>query len=226
MKLKELGIKHGTDKATVHSYLSIYENLFREKREEKLKILEIGAGCHGASHKMWKDYFVNSEIYCIDVFHYQREDLKEEMEKYGINVFIGNQLSRSDLKNFIDKFGIDYDIIIDDGAHMPDAIQLSLGVLFPFLKSGGLYIVEDLITASDRQGRISQVNANIEGVLNIPHSIDYELRESLPSLASESSWKSNVLDDHEKEYLCENISNFRFFNDTIATNNLCVIGKK
>ena len=41
---------------------------------------------------------------------------------------------------------VQFDVIIDDGSHRPDHQQIALGFLFPHLRSGGLYFIEDLMT--------------------------------------------------------------------------------
>ena len=224
-KLVSLGRQHGTDKATSHNYLRIYAKIFeRYGTQKEIKFLEIGAGDIGASHKMWRDYFPEAQIFCFDPFHLpeQKETLQEELIQYGVKVFQGNQLVREDLK----MHGGDFDVIIDDAAHMPDAIQISLGHLFPFLKSGGLYIVEDLITATSRQSRIEQVNNNIKNILDTMHVEDYILWEAFQELEKNKTWPSSTLSNEEKEYLVNNIQNYKFFDDNMGRNNLCVIRKK
>ena len=48
---------------------------------------------------------------------------------------------------FIQENGGDFDIIIDDGSHKMNHQQISFDVLFPHLKSGGIYVIEDLHTS-------------------------------------------------------------------------------
>ena len=76
MGLNELMVKYGTDKQKdVHNYVQFYEKYFTPIKEEKLKILEIGIyrppvggkASVGASLKTWGDYFINSEIYGVDL---------------------------------------------------------------------------------------------------------------------------------------------------------------
>ena len=101
---------------------------------------------------------------------------------------------------------------------MLDAIQLSLGVLFPYLKSGGTYIVEDLATAERRGGdqeKIDSTNANLDvldskGLMKERHQIDYTLLEALTSLDDSGAWLSNLLSDEEKSYLEQNIASWEY----------------
>jgi len=223
-KLEKIGRKHGTDKAYRHGYTTTYESLFRGIRKNKVKLLEIGAGDSGASHKMWKDYFTMGEVFCMDLFHLETQNtLQNELENYGVNTYKGNQLSRHDLDDLVDGFGSDFDIIIDDGAHLWDAIQLSLGLLFPVLKSGGFYIVEDCRTAVRRGRILDKVNANLTPFdVKERHCPEFHLKESLEYSENAGVWKSNVLNENEKKYLVDNISTWEFSNDS----KLCVIKKK
>ena len=52
------------------------------------------------------------------------------------------------LDNFLLEYGNDFDIIIDDGGHTMKQQQISLGILFFAVKSGGYYVIEDLHTCS------------------------------------------------------------------------------
>jgi hypothetical protein len=44
-----------------------------------------------------------------------------------------------------DEFG-PFDIVIDDGSHVPKHVVTSFGALFPQVKDGGLYVIEDVQT--------------------------------------------------------------------------------
>ena len=58
--------KYITDKNSYHSYIEdVYDQFFAPSRNKKIKLLEIGVAYSG-SVRLWKDYFVNGEIYGID----------------------------------------------------------------------------------------------------------------------------------------------------------------
>ena len=91
----------------------------------------------------------------------ERVEYKNKMkEAYKVNdkegnpnldrsvIFKGNQEKVDDLEKFLLMYGKDFDIIIDDGGHTMRQQQISLGVLFDAVKSGGYYIMEDLHTCS------------------------------------------------------------------------------
>lgn len=57
-----------------------------------------------------------------------------------------DQSNKEDLHAFASQIG-PFDIILDDGGHTMDQQINSLNALFPYLKAGGLYIIEDLHTS-------------------------------------------------------------------------------
>ena len=67
--MEGLETKYKTDKCSwCHHYTEKYNSLFKERRNEKLKILEIGIGSAPMpSLRLWKDYFPNSQIFGIDI---------------------------------------------------------------------------------------------------------------------------------------------------------------
>ena len=70
------------------------------------------------------------------------------------------------------------------------------------------------------------VNNNIKNVLDTMHVEDYILWEALQELEKNKTWPSNTLSSEEKEYLVNNVQNYKFFDDTMGRTNLCVIRKK
>ncbi len=119
-------------------YLDIYDRFFLPYRDRPINILEIGVS-HGGSLEIWSKYFhTRSNIIGIDI------ELKcKKAEKGNIKVYIGSQTDKEFLKSIPYKF----DIIIDDGSHIQSNVLRAFELLFPKLKNGGLYFVEDLHTA-------------------------------------------------------------------------------
>ena len=232
-ELTKLGRKYGTDKATSHTFTErVYGPLFEGKKNEPLNLLEIGGGKVGGSHKMWKEYFTQGEIYCMDPFFLPDQDVTiTELENLGIHVIRGNQLHREDLAAAAAACPDGYDYIIDDAAHMPDAIQLSLGSLFPALKSGGTYIVEDLATAARRGANLEATNINLEkldseGLMTERHTEEHLLEEAFTVFERTNQWLSKVLTPAECAYLVENIAAWKILDDGSRLKNICIIKKK
>jgi len=140
--LQQLGQKNGTDKHDeVHSfagksYLDVYEDHFDSIKESATCILELGV-LHGRSLKTWRDYFINAQIWGIDIDPTANQNYGER-----INIVTGNQVYKSDLDKIAE--GKQFDVIIDDGSHLVDHIIGSFEILWPKVKSKGFYCIEDL----------------------------------------------------------------------------------
>jgi len=62
----EINKKYQSDKGGKHPYLEkYYSNLFAPIRNNNLNFLEIGV-YHGASLKLWRDYFPNANLHGVD----------------------------------------------------------------------------------------------------------------------------------------------------------------
>ena len=57
--LEEIVDNSKTDKNTLHSYLPLYQELLKGKKETAKNILEVGIS-QGGSIKLWHDYFTNA----------------------------------------------------------------------------------------------------------------------------------------------------------------------
>ena len=139
-ELDLIGLKFGTDKSSAsHDYLSIYERFFCHRRNDPLKILEIGV-LNGASLKVWEEYFPNSRIIGADI-----DEGTRRFASGRIEIEIIDQSNLEDLVRLGVRHG-PFDIIIEDGSHIWDHQITTLRTLFPFVRDGGFYVVEDLET--------------------------------------------------------------------------------
>jgi Methyltransferase domain len=144
--LTRLAIKHGTDKWGVHFYTPVYHDLFCHLRDRPIRLLEIGVGGYGlqtsggASLAMWAEYFANGQITGIDVAE------KRLALDPRVRVYRGSQNDSAFLKKVCDERG-PFDIVIDDGSHVPKHVVASFHILFPVLRDGGMYVIEDVQTA-------------------------------------------------------------------------------
>jgi hypothetical protein len=67
LTLDELGLKYGTDKASLHhNYLNFYEGFVAPLRDQPLTLLEIGV-FQGASLRMWREYFPYAKVVGVDI---------------------------------------------------------------------------------------------------------------------------------------------------------------
>jgi hypothetical protein len=143
--LTRLALKHGTDKWGLHFYTRLYHRLFSGLRDKPIRLLEIGIGGYvletsgGASLAMWADYFPSGQITGIDIV------AKRLALDSRIKLFQGSQDDPHFLKMVCNERG-PFDIIIDDGSHVPRHVAASFILLFPHLVDGGTYVMEDIQT--------------------------------------------------------------------------------
>jgi len=137
--LTELADKYDTDKgnkgAWSHQFTPFYHKHLNKRRPNTKKLLEVGIQ-EFRSHRMWQEYFPGAKIYGMDCSKLESKD--------GIEVFVGDQANRKHLDAMMQKFGGSWDIIIDDGGHTMKQQQVTFACLFPFLRNGGVFVIEDL----------------------------------------------------------------------------------
>jgi hypothetical protein len=138
--MAQLCERHRTDKCVEHRYFEFYEDLFRPLRSSARRVLEIGVA-NGESLRLWQAYFASAHIYGLDIHDTKRHDGPR------ITTMVADQGKRADLEAALRRFGREFDIVIDDGGHRMDQQQISFAVLFPALRKGGLYVIEDVHTS-------------------------------------------------------------------------------
>jgi hypothetical protein len=139
--LADIGRRHGTDKVDqAHSfdgftYLDVYSQYFSAIRALVTDILEIGVH-EGRSMRTWQEYFPFARIHGLDI----------EPGLRGLNgrclIWEGDQSDPSALRHV--GTGCPLDIVIDDGSHVLDHVMASFLHLWPRIKRGGYYVIEDM----------------------------------------------------------------------------------
>ena len=144
--------RYECDKGWLHRYEDEYARHFGPLRQEAIRLLEIGVGgyghpdCGGEGLKCWRDYFPNAAIVGIDVAE-KALDLGER-----VTVLQCDAASPDELRAMHEHWG-PFDVVIDDGSHEREHIVAAFRTLFPALKAGGIYAVEDLDAAFSRPAR-------------------------------------------------------------------------
>jgi hypothetical protein len=140
--LEEISKQYHSDKGSIyHNYLAIYEKYFSKYRDTLENFLEIGLW-EGDSIRMWREYFNVGNLVGADILDLSHVVLP------NTQIHICDQSDRQQLGNLIDNSFNEFDIIIDDGGHWQHQQQITLGFMFPFLKSDGVFVIEDLHTAN------------------------------------------------------------------------------
>lgn len=136
-----------TDKGRgVRNHLELYQTLFDPYREKTTKLFEIGVR-HGGSIRIWQNYFPNAMVYGLDIQNKAVNRLNSQRHA-RIKGFQIDQSQKDQLEKFVVENG-PFDIGIDDGSHVWSHQILSFEVLWPAIKPGGLYVVEDVLTSYD-----------------------------------------------------------------------------
>ena len=146
--LTELAIKYGVDKYYNHSYLPVYSKLFDGMNVHRL--LEIGIGyeslmkpfvpfyVHGASLRMWADYWPEANIYACDIHE------STLVNEGRIKSWYADQSKEMDLERLVANCGGQLNIIIDDGSHEFEHQRITARTLLPWMMSnGGIMVIED-----------------------------------------------------------------------------------
>lgn len=132
----EIGSRVGTDKIG-HGYHVWYEKHFSNLRDRPINLLEIGVW-EGFSLKLWEEYFPLGKIYGIDI-----DAGCARHQSARVNVLIGSQEDPIFLAEVAKNVG-ELDIIVDDGGHTMTGQKTSFQKLFPSIRPGGYYVIEDL----------------------------------------------------------------------------------
>ena len=165
--LNHLFNKWCSDKGTYwlskHNYGAAYDTVLRPTRKRVRNLLEIGVGDETAgSLNAWREYFPKAEFWIAEIDVARFQDKKQwawasrQKRRHGCfddpNVFTAPRVhplfgtdssNRTALKNLpLPAGGVD--IIIDDASHALAHQLVALEALWPRLKDGGFYIVEDL----------------------------------------------------------------------------------
>ena len=146
--LKELIDNNNSDKNTAHSYLDLYHELLCTKKNTAKNILEVGIGDfkdkNGGSIKLWYDYFINANIYAIDLLGPERviDDIKnnDRIKLYtnsdGYDEVFFN-------KTFLDK-NMKFDMMLDDGPHTLDSMKQFIKLYSQIMTEDGILMIEDV----------------------------------------------------------------------------------
>ena len=126
-----LSLKHS-------AYFQVYEELLSKYRNKKITFVEVGV-LNGGSLFMWRDFFgPESRIIGVDF-----NPLAKRWEEDGFEIFIGSQSSPDFWRDFFSSIGM-VDVLLDDGGHTNEQQIVTTHQSIPFIKDGGLLIVEDV----------------------------------------------------------------------------------
>ena len=152
-----LGAQHRTDKSPLssplakivenpidyaHGYTAIYDFLFSNIRNKKIKFGEIGVQ-YNYSINCFRKYFPEAEIHGFD----HMEMFLDEAKKQNLpNTYyhLLDAFHKETIISAMEEAGGEFDVIIEDSSHQFDTQINFIELLHPYLKPGGMLIIEDI----------------------------------------------------------------------------------
>lgn len=195
--------KYKSDKSTWHNYSTIYDYIFNalDLKNSAKNIFEMGLGTNnvdvksnmgssgnpGASLLAFREVFKNANMYGADI------DKRILFQTDRINTFYCDQTSSEDIKTLWEKIPVEFDIIIDDGLHEAYANIIFLDNSFHKLRSGGIFIIEDIMNTEIDiiSAHIANFDCSYSSVLTLP--MEYSWTESNPNFRGRKNNYDNNL---------------------------------
>ena len=106
-----------------------------------------------------------------------------------------DQARRDRLRDMLRHSGSSFDLIIEDGSHIPQHQASCLTESFPYLRNGGLYILEDIHTSHPDHAFYREYCQGGQGVASLPATSLHVLLAMQHLKATGSSLTNKVLDD-------------------------------
>lgn len=136
MNKRLIELAQNTDKFFAHQYIEVYEAFFEPIRDSVKNVLEVGINT-GNSHRMWRDYFHNANIYGVDICDFCGGMADEER----IDVRFMDAYSDDAIKSFGD---MKFDVVIDDGPHTLASQQFFVSEYSRLMSDKGILVIEDI----------------------------------------------------------------------------------
>ena len=195
-ELCEIGKKYDTDKSSqrnnvtndrhCHPYTLFYESMFKNQKNEILKIAELGI-LDGASLLMWKEYFTNSEIYGFEYNDDLINKFKQNFNNDRITLSNIDVTNKDSIIKSFSEINQLYDIIIEDTTHQfEDQIRVIENV-HKYLKPGGILIIEDIFKSYNENDYITRLTPILE------HFQDYYFIELDHNNKNSTGWDNDKL---------------------------------
>ena len=151
-----VGAHCGTDKSPYntnghrHPYTAFYSSIFAPYKNKPIRFAEIGVA-GGASVNMWHRYFSNSAQL---VFFDRDQNFLNNSQNYGLQNTSFHLMDVADdasIRDSLQKAGGNFDIILDDSSHDCWNQKKIIAEMLPFLKPGGIFIIEDVFRDIENQ---------------------------------------------------------------------------
>ena len=205
LSLDELFVHYNCDKGSssiwegkkisTHNYSVYYEKYLSYLRQKKIQILEIGSH-EGKGIASFYSYFPFSKIIGANINPFQMKFKSKRITELFVDVTSEKVLTN--LSNFIPK----QDVIIDDASHNLRDILITFSRLFKNLKSGGIYIIEDM----DQFNTFKELN---------PYTNEITPMQILKRIQNKENFGSSFISKEEEKFLLDNIKEVKIEKGTM-----------
>jgi hypothetical protein len=147
-----------SDKSSGHAYDKVFAHLFDGKTVDNF--LEIGLFLNELQHtdlNAWTSVFPSANIYGGD---------KKESQLFNsgkISTHVVDQEVAASFDALKAAFAVEFDVVLDDASHIYANTVTTFEALFPAVKAGGMYLIEDIqdagAHANDWQQTLVQLEA-------------------------------------------------------------------
>jgi hypothetical protein len=145
--------QHHNEGPGIHKWLSyfpVYEEHFgrycNPARGRNVRMMEIGIQS-GGSMLMWQHAFGDNLELLLGA---DINPKTKAWEQFGDNVkvAIGSQADPVFLSQVKTNYSGGFDIILDDGSHLPNHMFFTFASMWPSIRPGGVYLIEDVVGAN------------------------------------------------------------------------------
>jgi len=217
--LDDLFHHYGSDKANFfklnnksgHGFSKFYEKNFKKFKNKKINILEIGSYAGGSAAAFVK-YFPNINVFCFDINISNFKFKSKNIHVFGIDINNKKKINKI-FENIFLQYDFDsFDLIIDDGSHNLSDILNGLKFFFQYVKSNGIYIIEDF-----KHPNYYTYNKNINHIL---------IDELLKNLQNKKISTSNVFTKNDQTDLINQIEKIEIYKGNLEDSDIAFINKK
>jgi hypothetical protein len=134
-----------TDKNTTHSYLPLYDELLKSRKETARAVLEVGV-CWGGggSIALWHRYFTNAVVHGLDILSDYPELLQNRGDWPRVQLQLGVNAYTVDVASKVAAISGKLDMALDDGPHTLESMLSFIALYLPLIADDGILIIEDV----------------------------------------------------------------------------------
>ena len=168
---------NGTDKESNHHYGDAYARIIEDTfaprhgvdtaRNQVNLMMEVGVA-DGSCLLAWREVFPNALIVGMDIHH------SDKAHGERIEFYLGNQRIKGDCDSVA--AGRQFDMIVEDATHQLDDTLRTLLYLWPYVRPGGIYVVEEFENIGVLRNNVKALWPNVEIIGTCgPHIADEPL---------------------------------------------------